>query len=374
MIAAGGTAGHVVPALAVADELRADGARGRLRRRRARRGRARPGAPATSCAPIRVEGLSRTQPAARRSARVRAPRRALRAAPGRSCASFARRRCSAAAATSPGRSGSRRRARGSRSSSPRRTATSGSPTGCSRRFARRVCLAFPIAGRDGERYRVTGRPVPPPATDRAAARRRFGIGRGRAARARVRRLARRALDQRGGDRGVRATPGFRVPAQRGRARPRRPARAAPAPRLRPARLTSTQFGEALAASDLVVARAGGSIFEIAAARPAGDPRALSARRRRPPDEQRPLDGARRRRRRDRRRRADGRSACAPRSTRCWPNAAARGDGAASAALARPDAARAIAARARGGRGGRVGRERRPWAGRRCTSSGSAAPA
>ena len=28
------------------------------------------------------------------------------------------------------------------------------------RRARRVCLAFPIAGREGERYLVTGRPVP----------------------------------------------------------------------------------------------------------------------------------------------------------------------------------------------------------------------
>ncbi len=43
LIAAGGTAGHVVPALAVADALRAEGARGRLRRRGARRARARPG-------------------------------------------------------------------------------------------------------------------------------------------------------------------------------------------------------------------------------------------------------------------------------------------------------------------------------------------
>ena len=44
------------------------------------------------------------------------------------------------------------------------------------RWARRVCLAFPIAGREGERYLVTGRPVPPPATDRAGARARFGLG------------------------------------------------------------------------------------------------------------------------------------------------------------------------------------------------------
>ena len=45
------------------------------------------------------------------------------------------------------------------------------------RRARRVCLAFPIAGREGERYLVTGRPVPAAvlAADRAAARERFGI-------------------------------------------------------------------------------------------------------------------------------------------------------------------------------------------------------
>jgi UDP-N-acetylglucosamine--N-acetylmuramyl-(pentapeptide) pyrophosphoryl-undecaprenol N-acetylglucosamine transferase len=45
------------------------------------------------------------------------------------------------------------------------------------RRARRVCLAFPIAGREGERYVVTGRPVPAALlrADRAAARRRFGI-------------------------------------------------------------------------------------------------------------------------------------------------------------------------------------------------------
>ena len=43
--------------------------------------------------------------------------------------------------------------------------------------ARRVCLAFPIDGRDGDRYIVTGRPVPAAVlrADRAVARRRFGI-------------------------------------------------------------------------------------------------------------------------------------------------------------------------------------------------------
>jgi UDP-N-acetylglucosamine--N-acetylmuramyl-(pentapeptide) pyrophosphoryl-undecaprenol N-acetylglucosamine transferase len=42
-------------------------------------------------------------------------------------------------------------------------------------FARRVCLAFPLAGRDSGRYRVTGRPTAPPAQDRQAARARLGI-------------------------------------------------------------------------------------------------------------------------------------------------------------------------------------------------------
>jgi UDP-N-acetylglucosamine--N-acetylmuramyl-(pentapeptide) pyrophosphoryl-undecaprenol N-acetylglucosamine transferase len=43
--------------------------------------------------------------------------------------------------------------------------------------ARRVCLAFPIPGRDGERYLVTGRPVPFRilTAERGAARERFGI-------------------------------------------------------------------------------------------------------------------------------------------------------------------------------------------------------
>jgi UDP-N-acetylglucosamine--N-acetylmuramyl-(pentapeptide) pyrophosphoryl-undecaprenol N-acetylglucosamine transferase len=42
--------------------------------------------------------------------------------------------------------------------------------------ARRVCLAFPLEGRDGDRYRVTGRAVPPAVTDRAHARAQLGIG------------------------------------------------------------------------------------------------------------------------------------------------------------------------------------------------------
>ncbi len=45
------------------------------------------------------------------------------------------------------------------------------------RRARRVCLAFPIEGREGDPYLVTGRPVPKAVLegDRARARERFGI-------------------------------------------------------------------------------------------------------------------------------------------------------------------------------------------------------
>ena len=70
-------------------------------------------------------------------------------------------------------------------------------------FARRVFLAYGIAGRDGSKYRVTGRPVPAAhlGVSQEEGRRRFGLS-GERARARVlRRARRRAQPQRvrGGD-------------------------------------------------------------------------------------------------------------------------------------------------------------------------------
>jgi UDP-N-acetylglucosamine--N-acetylmuramyl-(pentapeptide) pyrophosphoryl-undecaprenol N-acetylglucosamine transferase len=131
-------------------------------------------------------------------------------------------------------------------------------------FARRVCLALPIAGREGDRYRVTGRPTAPPATDRAAARKRLGI----------------EPDETcvlvfGGSLGARSINTAAVEAFVGApfhvlhvsGRRDHPALAA---RTLPARydlreyLELADFDEALAAADLVVARAGGSVFEIAA--------------------------------------------------------------------------------------------------------------
>ena len=126
--------------------------------------------------------------------------------------------------------------------------------------ARRVCLAFPIAGRAGRRYRVTGRPVPPPASDRAAARRRFGLDPedttvlvfGGSQGARSINLA--AVEAFGGAR-------FRVLHAAGE---RDLAQLSSPGAHYDLRGYIPDFGEALLASDLVVARAGGSVFEIAA--------------------------------------------------------------------------------------------------------------
>ena len=132
-------------------------------------------------------------------------------------------------------------------------------------FARRVCLAFPIAGREGERYRVTGRPVPAPATDVAGARARFGL----------------SLDDTvvlvfGGSLGARSINQASVDAFADA-----PFRVLHAAGVRDfssleapgshydLREYIHDFGDALLAADLVVARSGGSIFEVAAAgRPA----------------------------------------------------------------------------------------------------------
>ncbi len=127
-------------------------------------------------------------------------------------------------------------------------------------FARRVCLAFPIDGREGSRYLVTGRPVPPPATDRPAARARFGIGESES-----------CVLVFGGSQGARSINRAAVEAFAGaRFRVLHAAGErdladlqAPGPHY-DLRGYISPFAEALVASDLVVARAGGSIFEIAA--------------------------------------------------------------------------------------------------------------
>ncbi len=125
--------------------------------------------------------------------------------------------------------------------------------------ARRVCLAFPIEGRDGDRYRVTGRPVPPTDTDRAGARAHFGIGPDEL-----------CVLVFGGSLGARsineasvaafAEAPFRVLHVAGRRD--FASLTAPGPHY-DLRDYVTPFGAALAAADLCVARSGGSIFEVA---------------------------------------------------------------------------------------------------------------
>lgn len=130
-------------------------------------------------------------------------------------------------------------------------------------LARRVCLAFPLPGRTGRRYLVTGRPVPPAAADRDAARAAFGIGDDET-----------MVLVFGGSLGARSV-NFAA-AEAFRDAPFRVLHASGTRDFEELRSVVagtahydlrpyiSPFGPALAASDLVVARAGGSIFEIAA--------------------------------------------------------------------------------------------------------------
>jgi UDP-N-acetylglucosamine--N-acetylmuramyl-(pentapeptide) pyrophosphoryl-undecaprenol N-acetylglucosamine transferase len=131
-------------------------------------------------------------------------------------------------------------------------------------FARRVCLAFALPGRDGQRYRVTGRPIPASDQDRQAARARFGVDPdetcvlvfGGSLGARSINLA-----------AVEAFAGapFRVLHVSGRRDyTELAARGLSADYDLREYLPLGDFADALAAADLVVARAGGSVFEIAA--------------------------------------------------------------------------------------------------------------
>lgn len=139
------------------------------------------------------------------------------------------------------------------------------------RRARRVCLAFPIAGREGERYEVTGRPVPAAVleADRDAARARFGIG-----------PEARCLLVMGGSQGARSINECALAAlaeRRGRefdvvhlagrrdfAALERRLAAAPHNDRYTLLAYEPDLGECLAAADLVLGRAGGSIFELTA--------------------------------------------------------------------------------------------------------------
>jgi UDP-N-acetylglucosamine--N-acetylmuramyl-(pentapeptide) pyrophosphoryl-undecaprenol N-acetylglucosamine transferase len=131
-------------------------------------------------------------------------------------------------------------------------------------LARRVCLAFPIKGRDGARYRVTGRPIPASSHDREGARERLGVAPeeicvlvfGGSLGARSINLA--ALEAFAGA-------AFRVLHVCGkRDYPELARKQLPEGYDLREYLNLEEFADALSAADLVVARAGGSVFEIAA--------------------------------------------------------------------------------------------------------------
>ena len=293
VIAAGGTAGHVVPAIAVADALRAEGAEVSFVGGERAEAELVPAA-GYPLDPIRVEGISRSNPLKALRAAGKAAL-ALRAAP-RSCATAAADAVLGGGGYVAGPVGLAAVLR----RVPLVLTEADSHLGLTNRLlaprARRVCLAFPIAGRDGERYVVTGRPVPPRAAERGPARAALGIG-----------ADERCVLVFGGSLGARsinqaavaafADAPYRVLHVAGR-RDFADLRA-PGPHY-DLRDYVDPFGQALAAADLAVARAGGSIFELAQYGAAGGARPLPARDRRPPDRQRALDGGGRRGGRDRR--------------------------------------------------------------------------
>ena len=132
-------------------------------------------------------------------------------------------------------------------------------------FARTVFLAFPLDGIEGPKYRVVGRPIPsrshPP--DRAAARAAFGLpAEGHAVLVFGGSQGARVLNDAAHEAFAESGPALlHLAGERDfpelDARPRRADY-----RLLP---FTDEFGAALAATDLVVARAGGSVWEVAAA-------------------------------------------------------------------------------------------------------------
>ena len=257
MIGAGGTAGHVVPALAVADALRAEGAEvtfvGGDRAEREL-------VPAAGydLRTLRVMPLPRGHP-------LKAARAALVAAAAvREARRIVKELRPAAILAGGGYVAGPVGVAAVISRVPLVLAEADSHLGLTNRllapFARRVCLAFPIEGRESSRYMVTGRPVPVPATDWQAARERFGIG-----------LREPCVLVFGGSQGARsinqaalqAFAGARFHVLHAAGERDLGDLHSPGPHY-DLRGYISPFGEALVASDLVVARAGGSIFEIAA--------------------------------------------------------------------------------------------------------------
>lgn len=263
LVAAGGTAGHVLPALAVAESLRRRGAHVTLAGRPESVEERLARSAGLDFDPFRVEGLPRAP--SLRLARALARDAAAPAA----CLRILRRRRPDVVLGAGGYVGGPMVLAAGILRIPAALSEADAHLGLGNRlaapFAKRVFLAFPIEGLDGHRYRVVGRPIPersrPPA--RAEARGTFGLpaegpvvlvfGGSQGAR-RLNEAALGAFSAAGP--AILHLAGERDFAELSERRRRDDYRLL---------AFTDEFGAALAAADLVVARAGGSVWEIAAA-------------------------------------------------------------------------------------------------------------
>jgi UDP-N-acetylglucosamine--N-acetylmuramyl-(pentapeptide) pyrophosphoryl-undecaprenol N-acetylglucosamine transferase len=268
VIAAGGTAGHVVPALAVADALRARGAEVEFV------GGERAEAELVPAAGypfhrLRVEGIDRGNP-------LRAAGAVLLAGAATLKARALLRRLGGDAVMGGGGYAAGPVGLAARSLRlPLVLTEADSHLGVTNRLlaplAKRVFLAFPIEGRSGSKWRVSGRPVPPSTghADRTAARARFGIGPGErcilvfGGSLGARRLNDAALDTFGT-----AAPGavLHASGRRDHDELRRRLDELGSPPHYHLHPYIEPFADALAAADLAVARAGGGVQELLVAR------------------------------------------------------------------------------------------------------------
>src|SRR5690349_11639059 len=256
VIAAGGTAGHVVPAIAVADALRAEGAEVTFVGGQRAEAELVPKA-GYELDPISVEGISRTNP-------LKAAR-AVGKAGGALVAArkILKRRRADAVLGGGGYVAGPVGLAATMLKIPLVLTEADSHLGLTNRLlarrAERVCLAFPLEGCEGERFNITGRPVPEVYADRARARAQLGIGEDET-----------AVLIFGGSLGARSINHAAVEAFKDA--PYRVIHVAgtrdypdlKAPGDHYVLLDYlTPFGIALAAADVAVARSGGSIFELA---------------------------------------------------------------------------------------------------------------
>jgi UDP-N-acetylglucosamine--N-acetylmuramyl-(pentapeptide) pyrophosphoryl-undecaprenol N-acetylglucosamine transferase len=263
LIATGGTAGHVLPALAVADALRARGAAVTFA--------GSPGRFEAKLVPeagyefdvFEISGLPRRPGLAQAMAVMRAT------AAVRSCRRILQRRRPAVVLGGGGYVAGPMMLAAAGQRIPAALMEADAHLGLANRlaapFAQRVFLSFPIPGRSGSKYRVTGRPIPASSRvtlSREEARARFFIGEGPVLLVFGGSQGARSLNELAAESfGVAGPAVLHVSGERDfAALAKRVTR--PDYRLLP---FVPELGTALAAADLVLARAGGSVWEVAAA-------------------------------------------------------------------------------------------------------------